>query len=92
MITAPADDYAWWRNAIAGQRGPIHDGEPQCGYFKRRAFSRGPFVPGAIWRGEDGVLRAENNGSPQEPDAAWLSLAKNPIPYDEYAQMKEAMK
>lgn len=37
--------YAWHRAAIAGLQPPIHEGQPECGWFKRRIVKGGPWVP-----------------------------------------------
>lgn len=52
--SSPAERWAWWEAAVAGQDPPVHDGEPHAGFFKVRRFSygkwvKGPFVPACIW-------------------------------------------
>lgn len=44
-----ADHYDWYRRALAGETVPIHDGQPQCGYFRYRLHRTGPWVGVAIW-------------------------------------------
>ncbi|MBO9430581.1 hypothetical protein [Sulfitobacter sp. R18_1] len=41
--------YRWHNAAMAGKNPPVHDGEPQCGYFKRRMIKGGPWVPVRIF-------------------------------------------
>lgn len=36
--------YAWWKAALAGEAPPIHDGLPECGWFKTRMVKGGPWV------------------------------------------------
>lgn len=88
-----SDDYAWWRAALAGQNPPTHEGEPQCGYFKVRDWRgvnsnlapiKRPWVAGAIWRDGDRLV-ADFAGSPADAEAMWLSFAKHPIAYEDYA-------
>lgn len=43
------DIYAWWQAATSGQRPPMHDGLPECGWFKRRWVKGGPWVPARIY-------------------------------------------
>lgn len=37
--------YAWHRAAVAGLRPDVHDGVPECGWFKTRIVRGGPWVP-----------------------------------------------
>lgn len=89
---AVTDDFEWWRRAVNGEKPPIHEGDPQCGYFKvrdRRGLNKDlapikrPFVAAAIWRDEDG-FKAEVAGSPVDIDHAWPYVAKYPIAYETY--------
>lgn len=58
-----ANDYSWWRKAlqIGGGRELSREQmlplgattEPQPGFYRRRAYKDGPFVPIAIWRAND---------------------------------------
>ena len=43
------DAYAYWRNALAGTFGPVHDGDAQPGFYRKRAHKGGPWLPVAIW-------------------------------------------
>lgn len=87
-------DYQWWSNLLDGRQMPIHEGEPQCGYFKirdRRGLNKDlapikrPFIAAAIWKEPDGTFKAEIAGQPVEIDQAWPYVAKYPITYHEYA-------
>ncbi|MFS2326654.1 hypothetical protein U2P60_14760 [Brucella sp. H1_1004] len=88
-----SQSYDWWRATLDGKSPPIHESEPQCGYFKlrdRRGLNKNlapikrPWVAAAIWRTEAGELRAEIAGQPVEIDTAWPYVAKYPIPYADY--------
>lgn len=91
--------YAWHRAALAGKPVTIHEGEPQCGWFKTRMVKGGPFVPASITiqrevdeNGEltsDERLVCEVNGERRDPVNAWLSLCKNPISRAEYLDLKD---
>lgn len=37
--------YAWHRDTMAGLNPPVHDGIPECGWFKTRIVKGGPWVP-----------------------------------------------
>ncbi|MCP8895310.1 hypothetical protein KYK29_10220 [Shinella daejeonensis] len=45
--------WAWWQAALEGNFGPMHEGEPQQGYYRTR-FKGGQWEPVALWRGDDG--------------------------------------
>jgi hypothetical protein len=86
------DQYEWWRSALVGNTQPLHESEPQCGYFKVRdrrgvnanlAPVKRPFVAASIWP-EGNELRAEIAGNPRSIDAVWPWVAKYPIRYADY--------
>lgn len=80
-----SNDYTWWRNALKGEVGPIHEGQPQNGYYKKRASRGGPFVPMAIWFDDDtGEFVATIDGKQSDASDAWLWGAKNPISYEDF--------
>ena len=85
-VTKIADNtpsYTYWQNALAGTFGPVHDGDPQLGFFRKRTSRAGPFVPVAIWA-QDGKVIALVDG--KEADAAdiWTFVCKYPIAEDWY--------
>lgn len=90
------DDFASWREALAGGKPGIHDGEPWCGYFMTRdnaateklARGRWPQVACAIWR-ENGDLKAERAGDVVQVERLWPYCAKRPIPYETYLYWKQ---
>lgn len=72
------DHYEWYRDALAGKRPAIHDGQPQCGYFKRRNGKDGPWIAAAIWKsGESTQCRVGKTMA--DATTEWTWLAKNPI-------------
>lgn len=87
QVDTNGEDFAWWRAALAGERPPIHDGEPQIGFYQRRLIKGGPMVPCAIRRNEDGVIVCEINGKATDPDEAWTWLAAQPISQTDYRYM-----
>jgi len=93
-VRRPDDDYAAWRAALSGESPPCYADMPWCGYFKMRdrrglnlgkAANKRPVVACAIWRGEDGELRAEFAKSPVPVDRVWPWCAKHPVSYEDYA-------
>lgn len=90
--------YAWHRDALAGKPVAVHEGEPQCGWFKTRLVKGGPFVPASISihrnvdeNGElasDERLVCEVNGERRDPVKTWLWVCKNPISRTEYLDLQ----
>lgn len=76
-------DYTYWRNALAGTFGPVHDSDPQLGFYRKRTHKSGPYVPVAIWE-QGGKVVALCNG--READAAelWTYVCKYPIAEEWY--------
>lgn len=87
-------DFEKWRAAVAGQKPPMHEDEPWCGYYRMRdrrglnaalAAVKRPWVACAIWRGPDGLLVAELAKSPIAVDRVWPHCARFPISHELYA-------
>lgn len=86
--------YRWWNAMVSGTPFRLPDDEVQAGYFKKRKWPRGPWIPARIWlepgsvcpeTGElltDEVFKAEIDGKPAPLDRVWLSA--HPIPFDEW--------
>lgn len=71
-------DYTYWQNALAGNFGPVHDSDPQPGFYRKRMGRAAGYVPVAIWE-QDGKVLALVDG--READAAeiWTYACKFPI-------------
>lgn len=86
------DQFQWWRDALAGNRGPIHEGEPQSGYYrgkrKDKATGAVTFQAVAYWRDtQTGALRCHLNGRDLDEQRAlelWPFVADRPVPEDWY--------
>jgi hypothetical protein len=76
-------DYAYWTNALAGTLGPVSDGHPECGFYRRRQFKDGPFVPVAIWK-QDGEFIALVDGKTADAADIWTWVCDKPITEAEY--------
>ena len=71
------NDYAYWRDALTGKFGPIHDGDPQPGFYRLRR--RGQIdQPVAIWRDLDGIYCAVS-GREDDASEIWTFVADKPI-------------
>ena len=77
------DPYAYWRNALTGNFGPVHDGDCQAGFWRRRTKRAGPFVPVATWI-EDGKMIAFDDGVIEDAGALWTYICRYPITEEQY--------
>jgi hypothetical protein len=85
-IIPPVDQYDFWRRRMAGEVVPIHDGEPQAGFYKLRTRD-GNWHPVAYWFGKEGDLRCRVGGkdvNEQTASERWPWASKNPIPHEVY--------
>jgi hypothetical protein len=71
--------WAWWQAALAGNIGPMHEGQPEQGYYRTR-FKGGQWEPVALWRGEDGEWLARR-GDRMVDDAGdlWNFCRTHPV-------------
>jgi hypothetical protein len=77
------DEYAFWRAALAnpvaiGETLPVHDGDPQPGFYRKRNGNKEPWQAVAIWRHE-GRLVAFVNGRDADAATIWTFVCRNPI-------------
>lgn len=78
-----SNDWTYWRNALEGNFGPVHEGDPQAGFYRRRLVKNGPFVPVAIWHdGEKWVALV--NGRPANAIDIWTWVCQEPITKESY--------
>ena len=77
------DQWQHWRNALVGNVGPIHENEPQSGFYRVKND------PVAIWRDGDDLF-AERAGRPvADVCALWTYAAKWPISCELYEAVAE---
>lgn len=82
--------YNWHTAAMAGKNAPVHDGEPELGWFKKRSAPRSKvFIPAAIYM-KDGEMVCRVGDEFKDPVTEWTLLAKFPISSNECKQMFEA--
>lgn len=94
-MTAPS--YSWWRRALAGEFGPVHDGDPQPGFYRQPLCSKinVPWYPVAIWPDEDGKLVAmKHHALIEQPiiadaDELWSFCCEHPISEEAYRAVAE---
>lgn len=76
--------WLWWQNALKGDFGPIHDGEPQQGYYATKEGE-----PVAIWQDDDGNWIAYRNKREVRAEEIWTWVCQRPISYNDYKHAKE---
>jgi len=84
-----SDTFAYWRNALVGSFGAIHENDPQPGYYRTRPGRDGRALPVAIWRETDGRIAAIRDGRPVDPSAIWTWCCLNPVAYETYVAVAE---
>jgi hypothetical protein len=76
--------WGWWIDALTGKFGPIHDGDPQQGYYRVRRKDS-PWEPVAIWQDEDsGTWLAYRDGKDVRAEDIWTWCCRNPISFEAY--------
>lgn len=74
--------WAWWQAALAGNIGPMHEGQPEQGYYRTR-FKDGQWEPVAIWF-ENGQWHAMRGERMVDPADAWNFCRTHPVSYEAY--------
>ncbi len=80
------DQYDFWRRRIAGEVVPIHDGEPQAGFYRLKTRD-GDSHPCAYWFAPDGSLRCRVGNKDIDEQTAnerWPWASKAPISHEVY--------
>lgn len=89
------DQYAWWREAIAGNVGEIIDGEPRSGFYRTRRKSEQAKAVAYWIDTKNGSLRCRVNGADvpeQEALELWPFAAKEPIAHESFKTFTETGK
>lgn len=91
------DKYSYWRDALDGIFGPVHDSDPQCGFWRLRSKAgegkRGAakFIGAsavAIWD-DSGTIVASVDGMKADANDLWLIVARYPIAEEDYRQHRD---
>lgn len=85
-IIPPVDQYDFWRRRMAGEVVPIHDGEPQAGFYRLKTRD-GNWQAVAYWFATDGSLRCRVGGKDINEQTAcerWPWASKSPITHEVY--------
>lgn len=84
-------NYDYWTNALAGNFGPVHDSDPQPGFYRKRVSRSGPFVPVAIWE-QEGKIIAICDGKEANADDLWTYVCQYPVTEQQYHARVESGK
>lgn len=76
-------DYTFWQNALAGTFGPVHDADPQPGFYRKRTGKAAGYVPVAIWE-QDGKILALLDGREASADDVWTYVCQHPVTEEQY--------
>lgn len=87
---ADPNDWTWWQNALKGEFGPVHDGDPQTGYYRVRRRGRDSDSPCAFWFDKKtGELRCHLDGEDfdlQRAREIWNYACKKPVTAEVYGE------
>ncbi|QFI65752.1 hypothetical protein [Sinorhizobium alkalisoli] len=87
-MTVETSIWTWWQNALAGNFGPMHEGQPEQGYYRTR-FKGAQWEPVAIWRGDDGEWLAMRGERMVDAAEAWNFCRTHPVSYEAYQKAIE---
>jgi hypothetical protein len=81
--------YNWYYAALSGHFGPIHENDPQCGYYRMRWRRGGEWIPVAIFREDDGEVLALCKGEMKDAFEVWTWCCRYPVDYEVYRAVAE---
>ena len=80
--------YDYWRNALAGNFGAVHDGDPQPGFYRKRTGKAAGYVAVAIWPDAAGMM-ATVDGQEVDPNVIWTWVCQHPVTYEQFKAREE---
>ncbi|MDW9726344.1 hypothetical protein GOB91_29285 [Sinorhizobium meliloti] len=81
--------WAWWQEALKGNFGPMHEGQPEQGYYRTR-FKGGQWEPVAIYYPEGSEQMVAYRGRKEvDPAETWNFCRTHPISYEAYMKALE---
>lgn len=87
-----SDQFLWWREAVAGVRGDIHEDEPQSGFYRSRRKGEQAKAVAYWYDTKNGSLRCQIDGediSEQQAREIWPFASKEPITHDMFKKKRE---
>lgn len=76
-------DYTYWQNALQGNFGPVHDDDPQPGFYRKRTGKAAGYVGVAIWE-HDGKMVCVCGAGTMDPNEVWTYCCPHPITEEQY--------
>ena len=83
VIDTDAAEFDFWVKALAGEPQPIHEMEPRCGFYRKRMFKAGPFVPVCILPYRERLV-CFVDGKQADPADVWTYVCEHPVRRDWY--------
>lgn len=77
--------YIYWQDKLAGKNPPVHEGEPQPGFYRKKQKG-GPSIPVAIWE-QDGQIVGLMGNKPLDTNGVidvWTWVCQSPVTYEAY--------
>jgi hypothetical protein len=84
-----SNPYTYYQSALKGIFGPIHENDPQCGYYRMRWRRGGEWIPVAIFRADDGEVLALCKGEMKDAFEVWTWCCRYPVDYEVYRAVAE---
>ena len=82
------DHYSYWRNALEGKFGDVHENDPQPGYYRMKPHKGAEFVPAAIWIEDEKLVAGKGRGNEDtDPYEIWTYVCRYPISYEQYEKV-----
>lgn len=80
--------YEFWLEALKdpaqiGVNLPVHENDPQSGFYRARSANGGDMIPVAIWIGKNGVVAKHGSAMVQAVDI-WTFCVRHPVTEQEY--------
>lgn len=77
--------WQWYQNALKGEFGPIHESDPQQGYYRVRRKGE-PWEPVAIFypEGSDELVAYRNGREARDINSLWTWACRSPINFEAY--------
>jgi len=80
--------WAYWQAVLSGKEMPIHEGQPQIGYYRTKGGKGRMPEPVAIFEHEGAIVALKSN-NPVDASEIWTWVCTSPISYETYVAVAE---
>lgn len=80
--------WAYWQAVMAGKEMPVHEGQPQIGYYRTKGGKGRVPEPVAIFEHEGAIVALKSN-NPVDANEVWTWVCTSPISYETYCAVAE---